>query len=425
MNMILNFCNQLTVNIFEIYMILRLLGILFDHQKTDRNICRFLIGTALTLALLVNYYVPYVWMNFFVSLFCVFLLCCCYTPRLQIKLAATLGINLLLAVSEAIVAIMLGNVKLSLLERGANKQSIAIFLSRIIFWLFVTVIKFVKSPSSQIHLPKKIILFQLIVLFITLSELFMVCSINQGNLVLESFLLLGAELTVYMLIYLSDCLAKIITAQIQNELMQKERAYYKREVSLLQDNQNLTKQFRHDWKNRIQVIQNLVATGNLEELKTYLSFVETKISAMQRYSTTCNLSIDAVINSKLTQAAQKNIEISTSIAIPARLEIDEDDLIVILSNLLDNAIEANEYVDQKKKIDLIFQYENGCLLLKLKNSYNQGIIVKNGSLLSRKQNKSLHGIGLKSVKTTVEKYHGIMEIETTQDIFCVTIMIYV
>lgn len=425
MEFVLTFCNQLTVNIFEIYLILRLLSIIFARDITDLRIRKFLISTTFILALLVNYFPPYVWMNFFVSLFCVFLLCCCYKTDLKTKIITTIGINILLAVSEAIVAITLGNIKLSLLEHGENEQSLALFLSRIVFWLFVTTIKLVKRTDKEINLPPKIWLFQVIVLLITFSELFIVCSLNQDNLVFESLLLLGAELTIYMLIYLSDCLEKVITAQIQNELILKERAYYKRELALLQDNAELGKQFRHDLKNRMEVIRNLADTGNLEELKKYLSSVENKISDIQLYSTSGNLSIDAVINSKLTQASQKDIEVTASIALPSSLEINEDDIVVILGNLLDNALEANEYVDINKKIDFSFHYESGCLLLKLKNSYNQGIVIKDGKYISRKENKALHGIGLKSVQNTVEKYNGIMEIETTQDIFCVTIMLYI
>lgn len=425
MEFVLNLCNQLTVNIFEIYLILRLLDFIFDHNRADSRIRKLLISTAFIIALLVNYFSPYVWMNFLVSLFCVFLLCSCYKAGLKPKLLTALAVNLLLAASEIIVAVSLGNIKLGFLERGENGQSLAFFLSLIIFWLFMTTIKFVKRADKGINLPPKIWLFQVIVLLITFSELFIVCSLNQDNLIFESLLLLGAELTIYMLNYLSDCNEKVITAQIQNELILRERAYYKRELALLQDNSELSRQFHHDLKNRMEVIRILADTGNLEELKKYLSSVEAKVSDMQLYSTTGNLSIDAVINNKLTQASLKNIEVTASIALPSSLEINEDDIVVILGNLLDNALEANEYVDFQKMINLSFHYENGCLLLKLKNSYNQGIVIKDGNYISRKENKALHGIGLKSVKHTVEKYHGIMEIATTQDIFCVTIMLYI
>ncbi len=425
MEFVLNLCNQLTVTIFEIYLILRQLDIIFDHNRADSRIRKLFISTALLLTLLANCLNPYVWMNFFVCLFCLFLLCSCYKAALKTRLLTTLAVSLLLAASEAIVAVSLGSIKPGLLERGENGKSPALLLSLIVFWLFMTIINLIKKPEKDISLPPRLWLFQIIVMLIIFSELFIVCSLDQGNIALETLLLLGAELTIYMLNYLSDCMGKVTTAQIQNELILKERAYYKRELALLQEKAELGRHFRHDLKNRMEVIRSLADTGNLDELKKYLCSVQNKISDIQLYSTTGNLSIDAIINSKLTQAAQKDIEVTASIALPASLCIDEDDIVIILGNLLDNALEANEYVDLDKKIDFNFHYENGCLLLKIKNSYNQGIVIKDGSYISRKENKSLHGIGLKSVKHTVEKYKGIMEIETTQDIFCVTIMLYI
>ncbi len=425
MEVILEFCNKLTVNIFEVYMILRFLDLVLKHRIADERIRKMIVLVKIVIALDVDYYVPYVWVNFFVSLFLVFLLCCCYQVELKKRIAAAIGINILFAVSELIVAVLIGGIRLGLLERAANEESVAMFLSRLVFWLFVTIFKYVKKEPGDSRLPGKVGMFEAIVLLVMLMELFMVCSLEQRNVVLESIFLLGAEITVYLLIYLYDCLIAIVNGKIQTGLIEKEREYYRREVVMLKENQEATRQFRHDWKNRIQVMSRFAEEKQWDELKEYLSSVSDKMTSMQLYSSTNNPSMDAIINSKLYQASKQGITVKSSVVMPEKIKINEDDLVIILGNLLDNAIEANEYVQGEKEMELALRYENGCFLLHLKNSCEEGISRTDETFVTRKKDKSIHGIGLKSVEETVGRYHGAMDITVEQDRFCVEIIMYV
>ena len=242
---------------------------------------------------------------------------------------------------------------------------------------------------------------------------------------MESLLLLGAEITIYLLIYLYDCLVTIFDAKIQAEIIQKEKEYYHREALMLQENQESIKQFRHDWKNRVQVIGQLVETQKWEELKEYLSEVENRMVAMQLYSNTGNLAVDSIINCKMYQAIKKKIKISVNVLLPNEITIESDDIVVILGNVLDNAIEACEYVREEKYIELNFWYDGGCIFLHVCNSFDEVLNIKNGEYITRKKDKSMHGVGIKSVKNTVEKYNGITEITTKKNKFIVNIMMYV
>ena len=60
----------------------------------------------------------------------------------------------------------------------------------------------------------------------------------------------------------------------------------------------------------------------------------------------------------------------------------------------------------------------------VKNSYDQIVNVENGRLVTRKQDKLLHGIGIRSVESTVEKYNGIVEISQDKEMFTVDVMMY-
>ena len=137
MDAALDICNKLTVNVFEIYIMLRFFDTIFNGKVIDKRMEKIAFCVKLVLTLLVDYYVPYVWINFIVSLSTVFLLTCCYRSTVYKRIIVTVGVNLILVLSESIVAIVIGNETLGLFSRAANEKSIALFLSRMVFWIIV------------------------------------------------------------------------------------------------------------------------------------------------------------------------------------------------------------------------------------------------------------------------------------------------
>lgn len=424
MDTALDILNKLIVNIFEIYIILQFLDIVFCNKFIDKRIGKIVICLQLILTLLVDYYVPYVWVNFIVSLGTIFLLVCCYKSSIYKKIIVAIGVNLMLAASEVLVALVIGSEYFGLFSRAANEESIALFLSRLVFWVIVTCIKQYKTENKPIKLSIKIFFFGAVVIINTLGELIIICSQNEKNSLLELTSLFGAGITISLLIYLYDCLVKIFMEHTQIELVRKEKEYYHREAEMIQQNQETTQHFRHDWKNRIQVMNQLANEEQWEELKKYLLEVEDKVSDMQLYSNTGNLLVDSIINSKLYTAKKREISVIANIVLPKDIGIDNDDMVVILGNLLDNAIEANENGTHEKRIELSLRYEEGCILIHIQNTFGETPITNQGKYLTRKKNASMHGIGIKSIEDTVEKYHGITEISIVERLFVVDIMMY-
>ena len=270
MDAVLDVCNKLTLNFFEIYIILLFLDMVFESKIIDKHVREIIFCVKFVLTLSVDYYVPYVWVNFIASMVSVFLLSCCYRAPLWKKIVVSIEVNMMLAVSETLVALMINNEIFGLFSKASNEQSIALVLSRIIFWMIFAIVKQLNAENRKIKFSKKICFFEAVVIVTVLGELIIVYTQGQMSIWMESLLLLGAEITIYLLIYLYDCLVTIFDAKIQAEIIQKEKEYYHREALMLQENQESIKQFRHDWKNRVQVIGQLVETQKWEELKEYL-----------------------------------------------------------------------------------------------------------------------------------------------------------
>jgi signal transduction histidine kinase len=425
MTEVLGFCNKFAVNAFGLYIVIRLLGTFFADRIYDRRFLYLATGIFMIATILVDYYTPYVWINLLTSVLLIFLLTCCYEAKIWGKILAALGINVLLAFSEMIIALLMKIDNLGVLSRASNSDSIAFFLSRIIFWIIVTVVQKIMRGNKADRLSRKVTALTIIVFLTLVSELLFLCIRKQESLLIESAVLFGAEVTVYLLIYLQDCLVEMFAGKEQASLIEQEKEYYQKEAVILQQKQEQQRQFRHDMKNRIQILNNIAEHGDISELKKYLSEVEAKHKEYEVFSNTGNLIIDSIINSKLGDAAEKSIRVTASVILPAAIGVNTDDMVVIFGNLLDNAIEASERVKTSKYIDLFVSYEEGCMILRIRNNFDKVKIDKAGDFVTRKEDDALHGIGIKSVKSTVAKYDGIIEFATDGTEFTVDIMIYI
>ncbi|MCM1161869.1 MAG: GHKL domain-containing protein [Roseburia sp.] len=421
---VLEFCNKFAANAFEIYIIVRLLKQLFEDKLYDKRFLLLAIMINMIGMLMVDYLISYVWINLITCILLIFILTCCYRASMRKKIVVTLGIWGLLALGEMIIAGLIGVGSLGIMEKAENEQSIAQFLSCILFWIMAVIIQRLIIKKEMTKYSIKVVVLEIIVFSTLICELLILCIGTKKNVAIESAILLSSEVTVYLIIYLKDCLIELFDSREQTNLIEKEKEYYMREAALIQEKQDLERQFRHDWKNRIQVLQGIAEQENVRLLHDYVSEIENKVNEYQIYSNTGNLLIDSIINSKLDNARKKEIEIEASVMLPANFFINKDDIIVILGNLLDNAIEACERLNGFKTISFLMKYEGGCILINIKNSFDEVIRTSEEDFATRKEDKELHGIGLKSVRNTIEKYNGILEILAEENLFSVDVMMY-
>ena len=112
--------------------------------------------------------------------------------------------------------------------------------------------------------------------------------------------------------------------------------------------------------------------------------------------------------------------------LPSNLPINEDDLVVIVGNLLDNAMDGTgrmeKAIDRFVQID--FSYEKGSVWLCVKNAYNGCLQRRGKSFFTSKKDKTMHGLGLQNVREIVEKYNGLLDFSTEDNLFVVDIVLH-
>ena len=207
-------------------------------------------------------------------------------------------------------------------------------------------------------------------------------------------------------------------------MIKREKLYYHDQAELLQKNDETLKQFRHDMKNRIIVIKQMLEHQEIAEVNDYIEKMAEKLGETETFSSTGNVVVDSVVNYKLSEAKRKGIEVQANISIPSAIGIEDDDILIILGNLLDNAIEAAERLKRDKYIKVKMETEKNCLFIKVKNNYDHVVNKVDGKIVTRKENHTLHGIGLKSIQSTVNKYEGGMRICYNADEFIINVMLY-
>ncbi len=167
-------------------------------------------------------------------------------------------------------------------------------------------------------------------------------------------------------------------------------------------------ELRHDMKNHLLAISELARTQDNAQITDYTDKLLDKMMPQTEYSRTGMIPVDSIINYKLSQAEQAGIRVSSDIAVPEEIRIEADDLVTVIGNLLDNAVEAVSKRKDDKYISLSMKFQKGSLLITLKNSFDGILKMKNDRYLTTKNDPKQHGIGLQSIETVIRKYNGEM-----------------
>lgn len=163
----------------------------------------------------------------------------------------------------------------------------------------------------------------------------------------------------------------------------------------------------HEYKNQITCIESLLMNKEYEQAKNYVREVNGTLEEYFSLFDTKNVIVNAILNSKYLEGREKNILFVFKLGDLSELKIRDTDVVVLLSNLVNNAIEATEQGDGKRIIKVKFLIEADEVILAVANSHENDLELSGNSYRTTKLvNPSEHGIGLKNIIDTVKKYNG-------------------
>lgn len=206
-------------------------------------------------------------------------------------------------------------------------------------------------------------------------------------------------------------------ANYQNDLITKH-------YSEVQNMYQKMRGWRHDYHNHIQTMKAYLALGELDELDNYLDMLNSDLKTVDTVIKTGNVKLDAILNSKLSLIASKNINVNAKARVPSDLTVNEIDLCVIIGNLLDNALESCEKIEDENKrfIRIYISVLKRQLYIYVSNSAGEDIKkLRIGEYLTTKG--SGHGFGLKRINSLVDKYGGYLNRQNEPGVFATEIML--
>ena len=208
----------------------------------------------------------------------------------------------------------------------------------------------------------------------------------------------------------------------------KRIATYQRELieTHYQEVETMYKQirgWRHDYRNHIQTMKVLASNEDMEAIKAYLEELDNDLSTVDTVVKTGNAMADAILNSKISLAKAKGIEVKVDAHIPVKLKMSELDLCVIIGNLFDNAIEASMPLSKEQRIIRVYMdMKNTQLYISFTNFTATKKMQKVGNKFFTTKGEG-HGFGLVRIDNIIERLDGYLSRNSEDGAFTTEILI--
>jgi len=185
-----------------------------------------------------------------------------------------------------------------------------------------------------------------------------------------------------------------------------------------------SKSWSHEYKNHMMCIRTFAENKDICNLTEYLNRMDTnEFENIVRVDTN-NAVVNAVLNAKYSEAVTKDVTMIIKVNDLSMITIENVDLVIVLANLINNALEAVERIKETKIIKLRITHNEKGMIISVSNPYD-GELSRSGSefITTKKQNTWSHGIGIKNVLKVVDKYGGKYVIQTNNRnfMFCIEI----
>ncbi|WP_070000458.1 sensor histidine kinase [Cellulosilyticum sp. I15G10I2] len=212
---------------------------------------------------------------------------------------------------------------------------------------------------------------------------------------------------VFVLLYYSET-QKQASIQRERDMLDMQFRQAQTEFASLRQMQQNAMAYRHDMRHHFALLQGLASKEQIEEIKKYLRTAQSDMDTITPMRFCENETVNLILSSFAVKAHQSGILLTVEARLPDALPFSDTELCSLLSNALENAIQASENIADSKEryIKLRVYAKNNKLCIDIRNSYHTEPIFHEGLPVSKKQG---HGFGTKSMAHIVEKHGGVYQ----------------
>lgn len=199
--------------------------------------------------------------------------------------------------------------------------------------------------------------------------------------------------------------------------MEKVTEYYNEMAEL----EEKTRKFRHDIKNLLLALHAMVENGENDEALAYIEKMGDMCRASVNKFDTGNFVADALLSAKSATAERTGTAISFHGYMPG--EMDNVDMVILLSNILDNALEACAKLEGEKAVRIESVLQKRIWVLRVENPAPENVKIRKNRIETTKSNKAAHGFGIRNMERVVRKYNGSLQLACEGGAFTVKAML--
>lgn len=425
------FIFEIGINLLEMYIVIEFLTKYLEckYSGVKKNI-GFLLAwfVSFTELCIVNYITEFESLGTYIPIIIYFLYALlCLKGSVLLKLWMSILIQIILSciaiLTNLLICNIIGYSPNDMISVFNSTRVIGVIITKIILF-YVTRIILRNRRRNPLESHTWVMLAIIPMISIISITLLMKAALNHEEI--KIYILIGSMCIVIANVvtyYFFTVLNKEYETKLKIQLLEQQNDNAKKNIENADAFIKQMKTVRHDIKNQLIAIYGHIDKGNFDEAKNYInSITNNYLPNIQEYISTENEAFDAITNSKIAICNQKNIFMLVSIMEKSLTDMNAVDIGVLFGNLLDNAIEAADKTESRR-ISVEVQKEGEYLSIIVKNSIEKSVLENNNNLETSKKNKTMHGIGIKSVKAIVKKYDGMLQFYEEQNEFCCHILL--
>ena len=232
---------------------------------------------------------------------------------------------------------------------------------------------------------------------------------------------------VIMNVYIYFIIDDVIKREIRIRERELEYAQFRNQVeiyNMLEDGLERQRRYAHEFKNHILCIDTMIKDKDYVTLEKYVSKISGSKYVERKIIDTNNMVVNTILNEKYYEMDKKGIAFVFRVNDLSGLAIEDDDIVVILSNLINNAIEACDRIAEGERIiRLKFMTEDDAVVLSVRNTYGGKVVTERGRFVTTKPTDTEeHGIGIKNIRHVVKKYGGTCSVRYSGNDFYIALL---
>ena len=343
--------------------------------------------------------------------------------KLWMSMITYLIVYIIAVVTNLTICHIIGYNPIDMITVFNSTRIIGVVITKIILFYTTRIILRNKYKNPMSKYKWFMLIFLPLISLISLGALMKAALYNEE---IKSFILIGMACIVLadvMTYYYFVVINREYENILRTKLLQMQNENLKNDIADKEAFLKEMKSVRHDIKNQLLTISGYAQAGKTEEITEYINILTNSyLPSILNYISTGNSAFDAIINSKIAICNQKKIFMEINIKNGTVISLNPAEIAVLFGNLLDNAIEAAEQTAEKR-ISIDIQTNNDYLIILICNSIESDVLKHNENLATSKANKEMHGIGIKSIRSIVNKHNGMIDFYEEKNEFCCHIMI--